>query len=105
MVTCWIALDSCGVDAPGLEFISEKLPGLLPPAELRHEAVAARFESTKLFRSTLEPGDALLFPGDVPHRTHVTSAMTKDRTSIELRFFPSGEIPQRLSSDHFAQLA
>lgn len=105
MVTCWITLDSCGIDAPGLELISKRLPALLPPAELRHEAIQARFESARFSRPILEPGDALLFAGDVLHRTHVSPAMTKDRTSIELRFFPTGQIPERLKSDRFVPLS
>lgn len=100
MVTCWIALNPCGIEAPGLEFVSEKLPGLMSPSELRPDCIQARFAPATFFRPTLEPGEALLFRGDVLHRTHVTSAMTKDRTSIELRFFPGNSLPERLKTDH-----
>jgi hypothetical protein len=34
------------------------------------------------------PGDALVFGGGVLHHTHVAATMTRDRTSLELRFFP-----------------
>ncbi len=102
MVTCWIALNSCGIEAPGLEFVSEKLPRLMSPSELRPEGIQERFASVRFCRPTLECGDALLFRGDVLHRTHVTPAMTKDRTSIELRFFPGDSLPERLQTDHSA---
>jgi hypothetical protein len=105
MVTCWIALNACGADAPGIEFISEELAGLLQPAELGHDAIQAQFAPAKFCRPTLEPGDALLFRGGLLHRTHVTPAMTKDRTSIELRFFAGDEVPQRLKSDRFFLLS
>ncbi len=101
MVTCWIALDSCGLEAPGLELITERLGGLLSPTALRTEFLQTRFASKRFWRPTLQPGDALLFRGDILHRTHVIPEMTKDRTSIELRFFSAVSIPQRLQADRF----
>jgi hypothetical protein len=43
----------------------------------------------------------LIFRGDILHRTHVVPEMTKDRTSIELRFFSAVSIPERLQTDRF----
>jgi ectoine hydroxylase-related dioxygenase (phytanoyl-CoA dioxygenase family) len=104
MVTCWIALDSCGVDAPGLELITQKQTRLLPPAELSHGWIREQFPPDQFWRPRLEPGDALLFPGDVLHRTHVTPAMTRDRTSLELRFFGAKDFPARLKNSRLARL-
>jgi hypothetical protein len=100
MITCWIAIDPSGFDAPGLELVTARLERLFAPSELRPESVEARFTSEKLWRPILQPGDALLFRGDILHRTHVVPEMTKDRTSIELRFFPAS-IPERLQADRF----
>jgi hypothetical protein len=52
----------------------------------------------------LAPGDALVFGGGVLHHTHVAPTMTRDRTSLELRFFPAGEPPSRLRGDRFLTL-
>jgi len=101
IVTCWIALDPCGAEAPGLELVTRRLDGLLAPAELTDESVRTRFTSQEFWCPVMEPGDALLFRGDILHRTHVTAAMTKDRTSIELRFFPANDLPPRLHEDRF----
>ncbi len=101
MVTCWIALDACGVEAPGLELMTERLTELLPPSELADDRVRRRFSADHVWRPAMQAGDALLFQGDVLHRTHVTPAMMRDRTSIELRFFAAENIPTRLKEDRF----
>jgi hypothetical protein len=101
MVTCWISLDSCGLDAPGLELITERPGGLLSPRELQTESLQSRFTPRRFSQPNLGPGDALLFRGDILHRTHVAPEMTKDRTSIELRFFSAASIPARLQADRF----
>jgi hypothetical protein len=89
MVTCWFALDCCGVEAPGLEIVGQRLAQLLAPAELADERVRKRFPAECFWCPCLNPGDALLFRGDILHRTHVQDSMLRDRTSIELRFFES----------------
>jgi hypothetical protein len=101
MVTCWIPLDSCGLDAPGLELITDRLGSLLAPRQLQTEFLQTRFTPKKFWQPTLGPGDALLFRGDILHRTHVIPEMTNDRTSIELRFFSAASIPERLQTDRF----
>jgi hypothetical protein len=101
MVTCWIPLDSCGVDAPGLELITERLGALLSPHQLQTEFLQTRFTHKRFWQPTLGPGDALLFRGDILHRTHVMPEMTNNRTSIELRVFSAASIPERLQTDRF----
>jgi hypothetical protein len=104
MVTCWIPLTACGRSAPGLELITQRQAGLLAPAELTDPQILGRFAVDDFCRPVMEPGDALLFRGDILHRTHVVPDMSDDRTSIELRFFPAGEIPDRLQADRFIDL-
>jgi hypothetical protein len=101
MATCWIALDACGTDAPGLEFIIRRLDELIKPGALTDESVRREFPEEALWRPVLAPGDAVVFRGDLLHRTYVTPAMTRDRTSIELRFFAADRIPERLKRDRF----
>jgi hypothetical protein len=101
MLTCWITLTPCGVDAPGLEIVDQPIARLLAPHELTPDAVAARYGAPSFACPTLNPGDALLLRGDTLHRTHVTPSMTRDRTSIELRFFKPQPLPERLAGDRF----
>lgn len=86
IVTCWLALQPCGIRAPGLEWVDVPLRHLMRPEALSAPAVAARFPAAAFRRPGMEAGDALLFDGTVLHRTHAESAMDEDRTSIELRF-------------------
>src|SRR5207245_70955 len=104
MVTCWVSLDACGLDAPGLELVTQRLTQLVGPAELSPVYIGSRFGPDEFWRPVLQPGDALLFCGEVLHRTHVIPAMTQDRTSIELRFFPGNKLPARLNGDRFVFL-
>jgi hypothetical protein len=104
MLTCWIALVPCGADAPGLELAPHGCNDLLAPAELDETQVQMRFASDDLMRPALAAGDALLFAGDVLHRTHVLPAMTRDRISLELRIFPADRIAARLAADRFSPL-
>ena len=100
MATCWIALSACGgTEAPGLELIARRLPGLLEPAELTHAHLSASFAAADFCRPQMAPGDALLLRGDVLHRSHLTPAMRCDRTSLELRVFPANLLPARLAGD------
>jgi hypothetical protein len=101
MLTCWIALTPCGDDAPGLEFVGETVPQLLAPQELTAEQVGSRYPVAAFHRPTMNAGDALLLRGDTLHRTHVAPSMTRDRTSLELRFFRAQPLPERLRGDRF----
>ena len=86
LVTCWFPLVPCGRGAPGLEWVAQRLPTLLPPADLDDARVRARFGAGRRYAPALAPGDAVVLCGDLLHRTHVTAAMQAVRTSIELRF-------------------
>jgi ectoine hydroxylase-related dioxygenase (phytanoyl-CoA dioxygenase family) len=103
-VTCWIALTPCGVDAPGLEFVSKSVEQLLLPNELTHNIISSRFGENSFYKPQMDAGDAVIFQGGTLHRTHVVNAMQANRTSVELRFVGKHNIPQRLSGDYFIPL-
>lgn len=103
-VTCWIALTACGVDAPGLEFVSQTVETLLLPDELAHNTISSRFSADSFFKPQMQAGDAVVFSGGTLHRTHVMQEMQTNRTSVELRFVVKDNIPQRLSGDCFVPL-
>jgi hypothetical protein len=105
MATCWIALTPCGADAPGIEFAGSEPSGLLPLSALADAAVRARHPERDRLRPILEAGDALVFGGGSLHHTHVADSMTRDRTSLELRFFPAAHPPLRLSGDRFLNVS
>jgi ectoine hydroxylase-related dioxygenase (phytanoyl-CoA dioxygenase family) len=88
LVTCWIPLDPCGVDAPGLEFVTERLDELLHYTELADEKLKRRFAPEKFTAPPLEPGDGLIFLNGTLHRTHVAPRMSRNRRSVEYRFRP-----------------
>jgi hypothetical protein len=94
MLTCWIALVPCGRDAPGLELIEAPGVALLSLAALDDAALRAAHAPAAFVRPLLAAGDALLFDGSVPHRTHATPAMTRVRSSVELRFFADRVSPR-----------
>jgi hypothetical protein len=99
MVTCWIALTPCGVDAPGLELVTDRIDRMLSPRQLADDAVEERWPTSSRTQPALQAGDALVFSGGVLHRTHLSDAMTETRTSIELRCFEADSIPDRIARD------
>ena len=101
MVTCWVALTPCGVDAPGMELVTDRVGRLLSPTQLADAAVDQRWPESLRIQPALEAGDAVVFSGGVLHRTHVSDAMTQTRTSIELRCLPADAIPDRIAHDQF----
>ncbi len=96
MATCWIALTPCGVDAPGIEFCSDDDSTLLPIAALTDDAIASRHAARDLHRPVFAAGDAAIIGAGLVHRTHVDAAMTRDRTSIEMRFLATDRLPARM---------
>ena len=104
MLTCWIPLVPCGENAPGLEFVAVPVDELLAPASLLDQSIRSTHASEKFWKPSMHPGDIVLFRSGVIHRTHVTTAMQSDRTSIELRFVAENRIPLRLAEDRFALL-
>jgi hypothetical protein len=103
-VTCWIALNNCGRDAPGLEFVLQPIEELLLPNELVHDTIDERYSAEVFWQPQMDAGDAMIFQGGTLHRTHVVEQMQNNRTSVELRFVNKHNIPQRLSGDCFVPL-
>ncbi len=88
LLTCWIPLNPCGVDSPGLEFVRRRQPALLHFTQLDDALVRKQFSPEAFWAPALEFGDGLLFRNDVLHRTHALAAMRHDRLSVEYRIFP-----------------
>lgn len=88
LLTCWIPLNPCGIDSPGLEFIRTPQPALLHFTELDDNALRQRFAPQKFHAPELDFGDGLVFLNTVLHRTHALPVMKQNRLSVEYRIFP-----------------
>ncbi|MGO9336662.1 MAG: phytanoyl-CoA dioxygenase family protein [Terracidiphilus sp.] len=88
LLTCWIPLNPCGNDSPGLEFVRHRQASLLHFTELDDAAIRERFPSQEFWAPALEFGDALIFLNSVLHRTCTHPEMRNNRLSIEYRIFP-----------------
>lgn len=88
LLTCWIPLNACGMDSPGLEFIRRPQLDLLHFTELDDVAVRQRFAPRDFWAPELELGDALIFLNGALHRTYAHDKMRRDRISVEYRIFP-----------------
>jgi len=88
LLTCWIPLDACGLDSPGLEFVRGRQPALLHFTELEDAALRQRFAPQDFWAPELELGDGLVFLNSVLHRTYTRPEMLRNRLSIEYRIFP-----------------
>jgi hypothetical protein len=88
LLTCWIPLNRCGVDSPGLEFVRRRQPALLHFTELDDSALRRRFSPQEFWAPALEFGDGLIFLNDILHRTSVRPEMRRDRLSVESRIMP-----------------
>jgi hypothetical protein len=101
MLVCWIPLTPCGERAPGLELYCERFSEVLPIARLNEAAMPGGYSPEDCRRPVMQPGDVLLFAGDLLHRTYRSDVMKQDRTSIEFRFFNGSALPRRLAEDRF----
>lgn len=99
IVTCWLALTDCGIDAPSLEWVEPPEARLLMPADLTDAVVRARHEPAAFRQGVFRAGDALAFGGGLLHRSHVTPAMHRPRTSLELRFVDRAFRSPRLAGE------
>lgn len=105
MATCWCPLVDCGSSAPGIELVARRWDRLLDIGDLDNRVLREAISPSKFQKPEMQAGDVLILLGDALHRTHATSTMTSDRTSIELRLFPQNAIPERLSGDRFLPLS
>jgi len=89
LLTCWIPLNGCGRDSPGLEFVRRRQPGLVHFTELDDPALRRRFSPREFWAPKFDFGDSAVFLNDVLHRTHALPEMRHDRLSVEYRIFPA----------------
>ncbi len=87
LVTCWIPLNPCGFDSPGLEFVRHGQEGLLHFTELEDSAFRRRFPPQDFWAPALELGDGLVFLNSTLHRTYTRPEMRHNRLSVEYRAF------------------
>ena len=88
LLTCWIPLNECGVDSPGMEFVCRRQPELVHFTELHDPTLRQRFSPQEFWAPSLEYGDGLVFLNDILHRTFVRDEMQHNRLSVEYRIFP-----------------
>jgi hypothetical protein len=88
LLTCWIPLNPCGQDSPGLEFIRRPQAALLHFTELSDSDLRQRFPSHEFWSPALEFGDGLVFLNSILHRTCTRPEMRHNRLSVEYRIFP-----------------
>ena len=88
LLTCWIPLNPCGRDSPGLEFVRRRQPALLHFTELDDSALRQRFPPQEFWAPALELGDGLVFLNSTLHRTYARPEMRHNRLSVEYGIFP-----------------
>lgn len=98
----WLSLSRCGDDAPGLDIVPRRLPGVLPRDEraqfdwsVSDAGAREAADGVAIVRPLFEPGDALLFDHLLLHRTGADARMPHDRYAIESWFFAPSAYPDR----------
>lgn len=101
-VNVWLSLSDCGEDAPGLDIVGDRLPGIMQTGSHGAQfpwSVGAGLISdleqkgTPVVSPVFRPGDALLFDQLMLHRTAVRPGMDKVRYAIESWFFTPSTFP------------
>jgi hypothetical protein len=101
-VNVWLSLSDCGEDAPGLDIVAQRLPGVVQTGSqgarlswtVGHGLVEDLVrEGASIASPIFRPGDALLFDQLMLHRTRVCPEMTKTRWAIESWFFTPSTFP------------
>lgn len=101
-VNVWIALSDCGVDAPGLDLVGQRLDYIVPPGT--HGAAfdwsvgpgavdLLEQDGAPVVSPAFKAGDAMFFDQMMLHRTGVRPGMTKSRFAIESWFFAPSTYP------------
>jgi hypothetical protein len=108
-VNFWVPFDACGVEAPGLQLLpidyrsTRRYTGFsrqpiypkredfensryFPTEVLSVERIERDFGAGSLFRPAMQPGDVIIASNWIVHGSYETAAMSKGRSSIELRF-------------------
>jgi hypothetical protein len=101
-VDTWVALSSCGRDAPGLELMPVRLERLLATGQdgtyfewtVSPETIARELPGLRPWRPEFEEGDALFFDHFLLHRTAAERDMPGVRYAIESWFFAPSVYPK-----------
>ncbi|WP_072620739.1 hypothetical protein [Spirulina major] len=104
MVTLWLPLTPCGIDAPSLELYPIPQTQLFHYHALNDADLAAHFAPTPPELVQLEPGDGVLVHWGTLHRSGVRVGMRCDRFSLGLRWFNPTQIPAELEGDRWLLL-
>ena len=100
-LNCWIALNPCGTDAPGIDVIPKRFDDILEPGvrdaffkwSLSDADVLDAGDGASPVRPQFEAGDALLFDHRLVHRTGGSQAMTRERYALESWWFAPSAFP------------
>jgi hypothetical protein len=100
----WLALNNCGVDAPGLDVVPKRLDDVVETGtegaifvwSVSDKLVDELMDGEAIPRPSFEPGDALLFDHLCLHRTGTDPAMTKVRYATETWHFAPSAYPDKL---------
>ncbi len=101
-INVWLSLSDCGEDAPGLEIVGKRLPGVVQTGShgaLMEWTVGPEFlaeleqQGTKIVHPVFRPGDMMIFDHVMLHRTYSRPHMTKRRWAIEAWFFAISTFP------------
>jgi hypothetical protein len=101
-VNVWLSLSDCGEDAPGMDIVGERLPGIVETGShgaALHWTVGPDLvddmerAGTPIVSPVFRPGDALLFDQLMLHRTTSGPKMSKIRYAIESWFFSPSTFP------------
>lgn len=104
-LNCWIALNRCGRDAPGIDVVPKRFDDILAPGSegayfkwsLSDDDVREAAGELHPVRPEFEAGDALLFDHRLVHRTGGSPDMLRERYAIESWWFsPSAFPPSQL---------
>jgi len=84
----WIALSDCGVNAPGLDIVAKRLPGIVKTgskfaAWTTNPEAAKEVSEGHTVRPVFAAGDAIIFDHLCLHRTAADHGMTNTRYAIE----------------------
>ncbi len=84
----WIALSDCGVNAPGMDIVAKRLPGIVKTgsqfaAWTTNPEAAKEVAEGSTVRPVFAAGDAIIFDHLCLHRTAADYGMTNKRYAIE----------------------
>ena len=91
----WIALTDCGVDAPSMDMVPNRLNYIVPTGtegaqfdwSVSSKMIAEVCDGGQPTHLNFKAGDAIVFDEMNLHRTSTLPEMTKDRYAIEAWFF------------------